>query len=283
VREFLRPADIANEISMKRSLFGGSFLIVEGVTDGRLYGKFADRQECEVIPAHSKDNVKISVRELFGRRNDKKVIGIIDSDTDLLKGIRHERPLFMTDCRDIETLMIRGPALDDILTEYGDNDRMESFVNRYGTIRDAVAASCYPLGLLMYVSDMNEYGLSFRDPDHQMFVDRKSLRTDIKAMIAAVVDNSPHSTADVRTITAQLSRELRNERDPWDVCRGRDMISVLAIGLRDIFGGYNSKYIRTGELAGALRLAYTKESFRTTDLYRDTSEWCSARNMRVWS
>jgi hypothetical protein len=282
VRELLTHNDIANEISMKRSLFGGSFLIVEGATDGRLYGKFVDREECEIIPAHSKDNVRISVRESM-RRNDKKVLGIVDADLDPLKGISHKPPLFATDCRDIDTMMMKSAALDHVLMEYGDRNRVDTFVNRYGSVRDAVIQACYPLGLLMFASDRNDDDLSFRDLDHSLFIDRRSLRVNIDNMIGTVVGNSPHSRTDRRAAAAHLSKEMRYEHDPWDICRGHDMVSVLAMGLRDIFGGYNSKHIRTGELAGALRLAYGREDFRTTQLYGSVEGWCSSGGCRVWS
>ena len=268
---------------MKRSLFGGSFLIVEGSTDSRLYGKFTDRLECDVIAAYSKDNVRLAVKEVFLRRNDKKAIGIVDADTDRLRGITEKEPVFVTDCRDSETMMIRSEAFDHVLTEYGDRDRMDSFTETYGDIRDAVAAACYPLGLLMYMSERSDRGLSFRDLDHSLFTDKKGLRTDITKMVSAVVSNSLRTDCDVQGITAELRDEMGNGYGRWDVCRGHDMISVLAIGLREIFGGYNSRNIRPGELAGALRLAYTKEEFRATELFSDTAEWCSRKGMTVWS
>ena len=282
MREYIAASDIANEISMKRSLFSGSFLVVEGVTDLRLYGKFTDRYECEIIPAHSKDNVRLSV-SASERRNEKKVIGIVDSDTDRLNDIRRNPPLFMTDCRDSETMMMRSNALEDVLAEYCDPERLERFVSRYGEVRDSVTASCYPLGMMMYVSEENDYDLSFKDIDHDLFIGRKDLKADMKKMAGAVIKNSPYTHIDRQTLLTKLAKEMKNEHDPWEVCRGHDMISVLAIGLREIFGSYNCKYIKSGELAGAMRLAYDSASFRETRLHKDTEEWCLRNRMKVWS
>jgi len=279
----ISATDIANEISMMRSSFSGSFLVVEGTTDSRLYGKFIDKNDCKIIPAHSKDNVRISVRESYLRRNDKKVLGIVDPDTDTLKGIDHRPPVFITDCRDSETMMIRSSAFDNVMSEYGDDEKTDHFVRRYGKIKDVIVDACYPLGLLMYVSDVNEYDLSFKDPDHRSFIERKGLRTDIDSMLSHILSNSPHSDADEDEVKEELKKEMKNDHDPWDVCRGHDMISVLSIGLREVFGGYNSRTIRTGELAGALRLAYDKETFGGSGLYADTSTWCSANSIKVWS
>jgi hypothetical protein len=268
---------------MKRSFFDGSFLVVEGVTDCRLYRKYTDEDACTVIVAQSKDNVRNSVRESYLRRNDRKVLGIVDNDLDTLKGITHARPVFGTDCRDTDTVMMRSSALDSVLLEYADEDRLETFVNKYGQVRDALTAACYPLGMLMYVSDMHEHDLSFKDPDHSLFVDRKGLKVNIETMIDVLLSNSQHSHVAKKDLAAQLNRELKDERSPWDVCRGHDMISVLAFGLREIFGSYNSKYIRSGELGGALRLAYEKETFHSTALFRETSKWSSENRFRLWA
>jgi len=266
---------------MKRSLFGGSFLVVEGATDGRLYRKFIDKHECEVILAHSKENVRIAVREVT-RRNDDRIIGIVDSDTDRMRGVAHKPPVFSTDDRDSEMVMIHSPAFDAVLSEYGDEDKMERFITRFGEIRDVLLSSCYPLGMLMYVSDVNGHKLSFRDLDHGYFTDRRTLRTDVNGMVSAVISNSPNSYVSRDVLICQLDDAMKNKRDPWDVCRGHDMVSVLALGLREIFGEYNSRNIRSGELAGALRLAYGYESFRATELYKGSSEWCENKHIKVW-
>ena len=268
---------------MKRTMYSGSFLLVEGVTDSRLYGKFADRYECDMIPAHSKENVKMTVKEMTVRRNDKKVIGIIDSDTDRLKGISYSQPLFATDCRDSEAMMLSSPAFENIIVEYGDRDKVASFESKYGNIRDAVLLACYPLGLLMFISERNDDSLCFKDLDHTLFIEKKGLKLNENAMIGAILDNSPHFTGDLKTITAMLKKETGNDHDPWDVCRGHDMTAVLAFGLRDVFGSYNCRHIRTGELSGALRLAYDKETFHATKLFKDVSAWSTGAKTKVWS
>lgn len=52
----LTADDIANEISMSRSVFKGTYIVVEGATDVRLYGKFA-AEGTKILAACSKSNV----------------------------------------------------------------------------------------------------------------------------------------------------------------------------------------------------------------------------------
>ena len=283
MREYLKPEDIANNISMLKTAFDGTIVVVEGITDRRLYGKFFDSKNVEVVIAHSKDNVRSTVGEMYNSRKCKEIVGIFDADLDHIFNKKCNPPLFSTDTRDNETLMLKSNALEDVLYEYGDKNAIDHFSDEYGPIRDVILDSCYPLGLLMYVSDKEGLGLCFRNLDHELFIDKRTLRCDIKKMIDEIQNNTCSPTKDVRSIRMSLEKELREERDPWFICRGHDALAIMAIGLRNIFGTYNSRYIKEGELSGAFRLAYDREDMIRTKLYKETESWCSNKNIRLWS
>jgi len=280
VREHIGANDIANQVSMMRSAHSGAVMLVEGVTDKRLYGKMTD-PECEIIVCHSKDNVRIASRELFFKRGDGKIVGIMDADMDRLNGIEAKPPLFLTDSRDSEIMMISSSAFDSVLWEYGDEERMEKFVAEHGSIRDAVMRGSFPAGLMMLVSSMNDLGLSFKDLDHARFINPADLSADVRRMIDEIVYNS-HSPGSLKRVRSEFSKYMNEGYDERDVCRGHDAVEVLLIGLKRTFGAYNSRSLRPGELAGALRLAFGLGDIKETELYRKTSEWCSAHGMKVW-
>ena len=93
MREYITSDDICNQISMERTVFDGTFLLVEGVTDERLFEKFVDKEHVQIIEAHSKDNVRHAVKDMKSSRKDEKVIGIIDADLDRLLGRKVKPPL----------------------------------------------------------------------------------------------------------------------------------------------------------------------------------------------
>lgn len=267
---------------MLRSVFSGTILVVEGATDMRLFGKLTDEDNCEVVAAHSKDNVRLAVRELYNRRKDSKVIGIMDADMDRLKGTVSKGPIFMTDTRDAEMMLMKCSALEDVLWEYAERDALENFTEKYGEVRDIILSSSYPLGLLMYISYIRDYGLSFKDLDFAKFINPITLGIDIKNMIEEVMYNSRDPGAGLKAIRAELEKEMDEEHDPWIVCRGHDAVQILLTGFRRIFGGYNARNMRCGELAGALRLAYDMKDFVNTSLYKETKEWCESKGMKIW-
>ena len=281
MREYLTADDICNQISMNRSVFKGTVLITEGNTDYRLYSKFVDSRDVRIIPAHSKNNVTKVVNKMSSRR-DGKILGIVDRDLDELKGRILSPPIFYTDYRDLEMMLINSAALDDVLTEYADQDRLERFKKQNGGIRDVVIEACYPLGLLMYVSYIRGYNLNFKDLDFRDFVDRRTLRTDIQKMVNTVIMNTLGSELSRKNIIKDLQWQMEDHEEKEKIARGHDSVDVLMIGLRDIFGSYNANNINEGALGGALRLAYSPDDFRKSSLYTESRKWADSRGIKLW-
>ena len=165
VRKCLSYSDIANEISMLRSAFDGTVLVVEGITDLRLYGKFIDVDRTRLIVGHSKENVRYSVKESMEKRKDRRTLGIVDSDLDRMNGVVRQPPIFVTDCRDCEMMIMKSGALQEVLWEYADREALERFEGAYGSVTDALLNASYPVGLLMFISCNEKLGLSFKDLD----------------------------------------------------------------------------------------------------------------------
>ena len=67
-----------------------------------------------------------------------------------------------------------------------------------------------------------------------------------------------------------------------EVCRGHDMVSILAIGLRSIFGSDNALHLKDSAIGSALRLSYDMDQFSRTDLYQDSGRWAERNGLRLW-
>ncbi len=279
----LTASDISNEISMMRSAFSGTFLVVEGITDSRLYSKFVDKDKVRILIAHSKNNVVQSVNECRDRRRDNGVIGFIDRDMDPLLGKRRRPPIFTTDKRDMETTVIASPALDDIIAEYGEREKVENFENRFGGIADVLADSASPVGMLMYISYRRGMNLSFKDIEFRNFIDERTLRIDIGRMVAEIYSISMPQSYPRNAIAELVRGSLEDIPDKWTIARGHDAVAVLCIGLRYVFGAYNARNITEGELGGSLRLAYSRTYFERTKLYQDSLEWSKNNHLALWS
>ncbi|MBO4552695.1 MAG: DUF4435 domain-containing protein [Candidatus Methanomethylophilaceae archaeon] len=281
MREFIDSRDVANTVMMLATAFDGTIAVVEGVTDRRLYGKFFDKDRVEVIIAHSKSNVRNTIRETFKERKFRRVVGIIDADLDRLTGKAHNAPLFLTDTRDSEGMMLNSKAFDDILDEYGDRDRMDRFTDSHGSIKKAIMSAAYPIGLLMYLSETKGLGFSFKELDYEYFIDRKTLKCDVKRMIENIMSRSRAARhVSVKNVYQMILTEEEHEKK--DVCRGHDLMAVMAIGLKYIFGANNSRNLNDDILSGSFRLAYDRDDIESTELYRESSEWCKENDLALW-
>ena len=281
MREYLTPDDICNQISMNRTLFKGTVLLSEGNTDQRLYQKFID-DDVRIIPAHSKSNV-INVSNKMAARRDSKVMGIVDRDLDDLKGKKVNPPLFYTDHRDMEMMLIISNAIDDVLIEYADKDRLARFVKQYGEIRDVVISAAFPIGVLMYLSYLRGYNLNFKNLDFKEFIDRRTLSVDVSKMVQAVVDNTAGCEINKRGVIKDLQTQCSSFDDKEKLARGHDSVDILLIGLRDAFGSYNAGLLNVGAVGGALRLAYDANDFKKTKLYADSKRWAESRGLKLWA
>lgn len=279
MHEYLDPSDIANN-AMMLGQTGKTIVIVEGITDRRLYGKFMD-PSVEVVIAHSKNNVVGAVKLAVKRRKCEFVIGIVDADLDHIKESWLAPQLFVTDTRDSETLMMKSDAFDDVMAEYGDEAKVRTYERRFGNIRENVVKSGYPLGIMMYLSDRYGWKLCFKNLEFSNFIQRDTMGIDVKAFLREVASISS-STPGKDAMAQLLDGELQNPKDPWIVCRGHDVMEIMAIGLKEVFGSFNCKHITGSALSGSFRLAFDKEEFSTTKLYKDTKEWSERTNHVLW-
>lgn len=284
MRKSLTPTDIANEISMLiSSSNGGTVLAVEGITDSRLYNKFTDDHNVKVVIGHSKSNVRRAVDECWHNRKINSVVGIVDADLDRIQGRERTPPIFQTDYRDLEIMIMSSPALDDVLNEYADFEALEAFMTRYGTVFDRIMSACYPIGLLMHISEKYRLSLCFKNLNFNNFIDKKSLQLDEKKLINDIIGCTSNPRTSRKNLLDILSKESSKDHDPADYARGHDAVDVLLIALRHTFGSFNCKKIQSGELSGSLRLAFSDHYFANTDLYDNTDKWAKKKCFKLWS
>ena len=82
-------------------------------------------------------------------------------------------------------------------------------------------------------------------------------------------------------IDIYVDKRMKYE-DPWDAVRGHDAVSVLTIGLREIFGSYNARALNDNSVSGALRLAYSPEDFRKSKLFLESAEYAESKGLALW-
>ena len=263
---------IVNTARMMRTQYTGTILIVEGSTDARVYGRLVSETECRLIPATGKDKA-ISALKLLENGGLDGVLTIVDADFWRLDGIDpNSSNLLLTDSHDLETMILYSDVLDNVLSEFG----LASEINKLGRpIRDILLESGLSVGYLRWLSSPTKDNLSlkFKELSFDKFVDEQTLRVSIDNLIRELKINSRDSTLDENATKLKTMTLDGEGHDPWQVCSGHDLVQILSIGLRNIFGNPRGKSVTLEVVDGILRVAYNYSHFRLTRLHNSIKDW----------
>ncbi len=279
MRESITPHDIANQVRMMRPVFTGAVVVVEGDTDARAYGRFVDGERCRIVPAHGKSNAIAAVELLESTRHDG-VLAVVDSDFWQLDG--EESPsenVLVTDTHDLETMIIASDSLDAVLAEFGSANKLSRMKE---DVRHALLHAARPIGDIRWISGSTRDNLSlrFKNLSFDAVVEIRDgvPVTNIDTLIREVRLNSKTVRFSVRDMKARIRRLLdEDHRDSWHVCRGHDMVHILAIALRRAWGNRHARSISDDQVDRILRLSFGMIQFARTELHAAIREW-EARN-----
>lgn len=275
MKQYLTPHDIANTVRMMRPVYGGSVVLVEGDSDARVYGRFVDDDHCRVVTAHGKSNALLALG-ILEKGSFMGVLAIVDSDFWKLEETGPESPnVMVTDTHDLETMIISSEAMETVLTEFGSPPKMK----RLGRpVSEVLVKAALPIGYLRFISSSKQDNLSLRFKNISyaavLVTENKTVRTDVYALLREVKAKTPTASFDTKEMKERVVKLLRSGRDdPWQVCRGHDMVHILSIGLREVFGNRNAKTISYDQIDRIMRIAYGFAEFSHTKLYSLLKEW----------
>lgn len=266
---------LANKIAMHRGRIPGAVLVVEGIDDRLLYGKFYPNTAFYV--AHGKPSVKAVMRVLT-QRDIPGVIGILDADFEHLDGVPCAPGCLRTDTHDLETMIMRSPALEHVIREYLPQEDEEDDAKPQEDVQERVAKAigCLlylgsQLGFYRWASATQKLSLVFDNLPYSDFILEKTW--------------SWHQDGLHRALTRRPSRlqealerlpELRScAPDPYQLCCGHDLVEILSIGLQRVIAQRRPAEVKPEILERDLRLAFGTPFFQKTDLYTSLQSWGS--------
>jgi Protein of unknown function (DUF4435) len=276
MQESINSNSISNEIRMLRTVFDGSFLIVEGNTDKKVYQNFIEPKHCRIKCVEFKnDSNKKRVIEIIEILSaDKKftgAIGIVDADFDNLEAKNQNvGNLFLTDFHDLECLILISPALEKVLAEVGSENK----INKFGKdIRETLFEIGSFIGYFRWISLSDELNLTFEDLDFGKFIDKNNLNFSLDSGITTVKNKSQKLSIDNAHISQQINNLASQNCDKKQVACGKDLVETLSLALQKVLGTNNANSVTSDIIARDLRLAYEFEFFILTDLYQNIKEW----------
>ena len=262
------PGSLAAEIKMTRTVQNGSFLIVEGKDDRRFWLPRC-QDECEIVDGEGKNNVVGCIQKLNGE-NFEGALAVTDNDYDSLMGIPlASRNLVVTETHDLECLLIRSPALETVLAEFGVPEKIDEFENASGVdVRTALLDRAIIFGRLRWAALKFELAINHAAISVARFVSLESWEVDYDGLIHTTLQGSSESEASLRGCVESLP-----DADPWVVAQGHDMVGILRMGLQQTLGKIRSSRTGTDHISQVLRSAFSGQHLQGTTLGKDIRRW----------
>ncbi|MFF3211087.1 DUF4435 domain-containing protein [Streptomyces sp. NPDC002886] len=267
MREYISSTTIANEVSMLRTTMSGPIVLLEGVTDSRLYRRFfLPSPHVRSIFCDGKPNL-LDAMSKIRRGRVAGVAAICDADYDRLLGISRGEDVCFTDLHDAETMISYSAAFRRVVEELVDREVVDEEVQK---IRDALVDIACVIGEIRVWSIQSGLSLKFADVDAGSYLLQDGT-FDLEGYISRVLEGSSSGVVDVgEAMSVAGGRKFRNFG--IEVATGHDFCSLLAADISfRVQGAADKPTLYTVE--AMLRLSFDAECFAQTDLARLLDDW----------
>ena len=252
-------------------------VVVEGADDIKAYGGLFDNSKVTFHPTGSCALIP-NTMDLVCQDVQLKdsVIGIKDADFDHLMGKMYNNSnLFLTDTHDIETLMLTERVEKKVCLEMS------------GKLCSGIKAKAMrilqPYSYLQYynvkeiLKNKGTGGLLFKG-----FKPNIVEENAYHDWYQAVKSHGNNASNDNYPSEEQLSHFIEeNETDDLlNLTRGHDIVHLMGVLLHDSYPECRKNACE--KIAEYIRVAYTLEDFRQTDLFKAIDAWSQERNISLW-
>jgi len=268
--------EIANEIRMKCVYNTGPFMLVEGSSDVTFFSCHTRINIENIIPSFGWGNVTeaIAILESEGYNS---IIGVIDLD---YRGVIEYPDLpnnvVFTDSHDIETMMFCSPAFIKVLKQKSSIKKIQLYPNGMSGVKKKILNLSQPIGILRFYSQFRGNIYSFNNIDMHKFIDSKLLLFTTHRFLSHLrgihSKNSSINEDTLKNATSEF-KKIPALRNHFRLCCGHDLMEIMSIGLKSLWGSYNSREISGSSLEKSFILAYSHEMFRRSNLFKEMNSW----------
>jgi hypothetical protein len=259
---------------------GQVFVLVEGDSDIRLFGKLLSSDNCNVesIPG-GKFKLEEAVENLlhhFERQTDL-IIGIRDADFIKLNGQPYDKSqMFLTDYHDMEIMLLADKAVfKDFLFEY---TRLGA--DQHAQLKEDIFHTIRYIGYLQWLNDQEDLRLKFESGFVDLIkFDDKDI--DLQKHTERVISKSGKKEELEPTTLINQIKELEQNHPDIDMLQltsGHDILKTLATYFNQKHEG---KGLKEEMLASTLRVRFTIECFQKTALYAQLKQWFDQHNITM--
>lgn len=276
--EAKKPIIIANEIRMKADLFEGVFIVVEGPTDIKWLREVMDATNTKIIISYNKAN-SLEIRGLMSLEPYKR-LHIIDADFDRLRDVSQEDSCTLyADAHDVEMMMLKSMAFERLMYHLGSSEKIDT--STPPTYKEEILNVLEKIAAVRLASVENEWNLTFKSIEIKNFVDASTFSSDMKKLVKEIKNKSSAHALQEQNILAATTEILSRGYDQWEFCNGHDATKLIAYGLKKRYGTRKDSDSTQERIEESLKLSFSIECFRRTELYSKIQEWESISSNKV--
>lgn len=280
MREYINPSTLAATVKMLRSNFAGSFLLLEGESDVRLFNRFVDKNYCRNFFCYGREKL-LGVAAILDRDSFAGFLAVVDNDSSEIFGERLASDnVIVTDENDLELVIFQSDVFERFLAEYCNADNVAAFVQaKNEPIRATFVRIAGALGALRCLSKLAAWHLRFEDMTLQ-FEQRRDMEISIDQQIEHLRGRS-HGTP--MPSLPQVRQEVDDFRakysDPRKYISGHDLCELISKSVHDVFGRAHVALARkAAAIEEVFRAAFSEENFCATTIFTQIRAW-EARNV----
>lgn len=290
--EHITAERTANAI-MQDTSFNGSFIVVEGMKDYKLYSKFINVDNQVVIKQVGGRKKVIEVIEILNDRNFNRKVGIIDSDfSKLLKEELKVDNLFLTDYHDIEVMMFDSPAIHTTLNMYISTEKLKEFLNGR-EVENIIMNIAERIGILKLANSLHNLGLSFKPKNadgrtlkYREFICDRTLNYKGEEKLIQTVcnysNNRGNTISKIEIVKEKIAEVYEMEYDLEQLVNGHDLTNILFILLKKVLRSNNGSLYDYNSIEDALIMSYEARFWIETELFKNLYDWSTLNNFNIF-
>jgi hypothetical protein len=282
--------ELITELSMTYSF--KMHLIVEGDDDRKFFkSSLRGIDKVNLICVWGADNVMHVIREIDKLRPAARIsptLGIVDRDYRIPLGNLLQSPnLIASDARDLECMMFGSPSFEAVLSEFGSEKKVAA-LGGLKPIAAAAISAASTVGRIRFHVCHTRSGTSFQQLELSRVVDRKTLTIEPDELVRHLnarqgVSGSPLPATAVAQAADSCTKARCEKGQPYFqhdllLCRGHDLMEILAIGFRSLFGSRSAAESSRENIETLFRLSYIAH-FRSTPMANSIEAWLSTNSV----
>lgn len=260
------------------------FILLEGKTDIKLFRNIFSYSYTDTTELKGKSKLKTAL-DILTSEGYLNIIGIKDADFDHLETPNYPNNLFMTDYHDMEVQMIESNAFNSVINEYAISDIYPTLITNLNNIIYNIAIS---IGYIRWFNEkeyervgsrvLNFNGLNF---NNFITIQRANLIFDIDNFLDTLLSHSNNTYLTTQNLKYEITRLQNISTDKLQVSTGHDLAKLISM-LFSIIENSDKINVNQNKIEEALRLSYTIEYFKNTNLFQNLNNWANTNNYRLF-